>query len=306
MGEPAHPAHSRDDHPEPARHEHGHEHGDVHDHGHGRGHPHEHGSGHGHGHGHPDQHGSGHDHGHGHPDEAERPRTLPQPAADFSGDTGEADAALVAALLAYLARPGEDADRELARVLQGSRLLVPVVPQPGPQGEPAAKGAEMVTMILSSPTGERALPVFSSLAALSAWSPQARPLPVLAEQAALAAAQEDCTVMLIDLGSDHEVVLRPTMLWALAEERPWCPAHADPVVQQAVRAALAGEECVQGATLRQGEPLGAGVLLIELTTTASVTPEQLTELTTRIGGCLARDPQVRPRIDVVRFTRTSG
>jgi hypothetical protein len=47
--------------------------------------------------------------------------------------------------------------------------------------------------------------------------------------------------MLLDCGSGHERVLRPSMVWALAQQRDWLPAHTDPFVTQALSRATADE-----------------------------------------------------------------
>ena len=88
----------------------------------------------------------------------------------------------------------------------------------------------MAVVTLTSPEGQRALPVFSSIAALARWDATARPVPVTSARAAQAAVSERCDVMLLDLGGEHAQVLRPSMVWALAQERPWLPAHEDPFV----------------------------------------------------------------------------
>jgi hypothetical protein len=145
----------------------------------------------------------------------------------FDGDMGEADVDLIAAL--------DDPQDEtgLMRAVAQARLLVPIVAAPSgidDSGEPMAeRSTDMAVVTLTSPDGQRALPVFSSLATLSAWDAAARPSPVTSSRAAQAAVSERCDVMLLDLGSGHECVLRPSMVWALAQQREWLPAHTDPL-----------------------------------------------------------------------------
>ena len=115
---------------------------------------------------------------------------------------------------------------------------MPVVAAPAEvdtSGELAVeKSTDMAAVTLTSPDGQRALPVFSSMAALTRWDPAARPVPVTSARAAQAAVSERCEVMLLDLGAEHAQVLRPSMVWALAQERAWLPAHEDPFVAQAL------------------------------------------------------------------------
>src|SRR4051794_7166280 len=89
-------------------------------------------------------------------------------------DVGEPDPALVAAL-----RAG-DADRVCALLLS-TRLLVPVVAVPA-EGE-----AEMAVPALVNDAGERGLPVFSCLASLREWRPDARPVPMVGTRVIAAA-----------------------------------------------------------------------------------------------------------------------
>jgi hypothetical protein len=171
----------------------------------------------------------------------------------FDGDLGAADPDLLAAL-------GDPQDETaLMRAVAHARLLIPIVfaPQTGadessgllvePSGaitSKAASSTDMAAVTLTSPDGQRAFPVFSSLAALSTWDANARPSPVTSSRAAQAAVFERCEVMLLDLGSGHERVLRPSMVWALAQQRDWLPAHTDPFVAQALSRATVGEEAV--------------------------------------------------------------
>jgi SseB protein N-terminal domain len=100
----------------------------------------------------------------------------------FDGDTGEADPALTAALAA----PGDE--RALVAAVARARLLVPVVAEPTEVDEfgdhLVEKRTDMAAVTLVAPDGTRALPAFTSAAALAAWDPAARPVPVAADRAA--------------------------------------------------------------------------------------------------------------------------
>jgi hypothetical protein len=122
-------------------------------------------------------------------------------------DQGEADAGLAAALAAYDADPVREP--EVLAALATARLLVPVVATRG-ESEGAAemggghgvmsdKSADLATVLMVAPDGRRALLAFTSLAALRRWDPEARPVPVPAETAALAALQDDAEALLIDV-----------------------------------------------------------------------------------------------------------
>jgi hypothetical protein len=212
---------------------------------------------------------------------------------------GEADVDLVAAL--------DDPQDEtvLMHAVAQARLLVPIVAAPSgidDSGELMVEtSTDMAVVTLTSPDGQRALPVFSSLSALSAWDAAARPSPVTSSRAAQAAVSERCDVMLLDLGSGHECVLRPSMVWALAQHREWLPAHTDPFVAQALSRATAEEmdviDCVG-----EGDPAGAGILRVVLRLRPGLDSAQVQALATRVGEQIATDGEARARIDGLAFT----
>ncbi|NNM44656.1 SseB family protein [Knoellia koreensis] len=217
----------------------------------------------------------------------------------FDGDTGAADAALEAAL----ADPGDE--RALMAAVAGARFIVPIVAEPGEvdhSGELAVeKQTDMAAVTLTAPDGTRALPVFSSTAALTAWDPAARPVPVTAARAAQAAVSERCDVIVVDVAGPHTVALRPSMVWALAQQRDWLPAHEDAVVDRAVAAATRGREEVAAYQLENGAP-GEGVLRVVLELRPGLSAEQVQEVATSVGERLATDGEVRARIDGLAFS----
>jgi len=217
----------------------------------------------------------------------------------FDGDLGEADVDLTAAL--------DDPQEEtvLMRAVAQARLLVPILAAPSgidDSGELMVEtSTDMAVVTLTSPDGQRALPVFSSLAALSAWDAAARPSPVTSARAAQAAVSERCDVMLLDLGSGHECVLRPSMVWALAQQREWLPAHTDPFVTQALSRATADEADVIDCVC-ESDPAGAGILRVVLRLRPGLDSAQVQALATRIGEQIATDGEARARIDDLAFT----
>jgi hypothetical protein len=133
---------------------------------------------------------------------ARRQRLLAHPAAP--DDAGGADPALAAALAAYSEDPSREPD--VLAALPGARLLVPVVAELGGQDSGAAadvaggdKSAEMATVLMRGADGRLALLAFTGLEALQAWDPEARPVPVPAPTAALAALQDGAEALLIDV-----------------------------------------------------------------------------------------------------------
>ena len=153
----------------------------------------------------------------------------------FDTDTGAADPALLAALAA----PGDDV--ALMAAVEAGRFLVPIVAEPtevDTSGEHAVDSqVDLAAVTLVAPDGMRALPVFSGIEAVAAWDPEARPVPVTPARAGQAAVSEGCEVIVVDVAGPATRVLRPSMVWALAQQRRWVPAHTDPFVAASVTAA---------------------------------------------------------------------
>ena len=159
----------------------------------------------------------------------------------------------------------------------------------------------MALVTLTGPDGRRALPVFTSVAALAAWDATARPVPVTAARAARAAVAEGCHVVVVDLGGEAPTELRPSMLWALAQETEWHSAHTDPFVAQSVSRAVAEEGDILTHRLEEGEPPGSGVLRVVLGLPAGMPAESVQVLATRVGEQLATDGELRARVDELTF-----
>lgn len=222
----------------------------------------------------------------------------------YADDDGSADPALHAALA------GDDEVAWMA-ALTRARLLVPIVAvatQPDDDGEgqdvqvSGDKGADMAVVTLTSPDGERALPAFTSVAALAAWNPAARPTPVPAAQAAQAAVAERCDVMVLDLGGGSRV-LRPSMVWALAQGRPWTPAYADPFVQQSVSRAAAADDRIGAVRCEAGAP---GELRVVLVLAPGHSRDEVAQIAAGLGERIATDGEARARIDALAFSVQAG
>ncbi|WP_262424175.1 SseB family protein [Brachybacterium sp. Z12] len=152
------------------------------------------------------------------------------------GDDGSVPAELAAALSAHSS--GLDPDREhLVAALAAARVLVPIMAVATETGTTAHgltgdNGADMAMVSITAPDGTTVLPLFTSVAALSAWRNDARPVPVVAPQAAQAAVQEGCTALLLDPATPSEeggpILLPRSVLWALAQGRTWIPRTAIP------------------------------------------------------------------------------
>jgi hypothetical protein len=160
------------------------------------------------------------------------------PASPFAGDDGSADPALTAALLAYASGRADLHDVE--RALLTARVLVPVVAQAAATADSDGHTTHLSTVTIAGRDGRLAQPAFTSLDALRAWNPSARPVPSTAVDVARGAYAAGAVALLLDLGGPVDAVLEGPAMLALAEGRAWLPPAQDPEVLAAVGDALSG------------------------------------------------------------------
>jgi hypothetical protein len=113
-------------------------------------------------------------------------------------------------------------------------------------------------------------------------------------------------VAVVDLGGGAPTELRPSMLWALAQETQWRPAHADPFVAKAVSRAVADEQHVLALRVEEGQPPGGGVLRVVLGLPAGLPGDVVEAVATRVGERLATDGEFRARVDELTFAIEAG
>jgi len=187
-------------------------------------------------------------------------------------DRGDADPQVAAALSAFAA--GQGSEHAALAALATARLLVPVVAvlaeaapadgtAPGPDGTAPGreKASEMALPTLLGSDGRRAVLAFTGLPSLTAWRPDARPVPVTARQVWQAGAQEADAVV-IDIAGPVPFAVDGARLAALAEGRPAPLPHNDPDLQALAGAALAGEPLIAGFALLPGS--GGGDLTVQV------------------------------------------
>ncbi|WP_426595381.1 SseB family protein [Cellulomonas sp. McL0617] len=174
-------------------------------------------------------------------------RELP-PSSPFAGDDGTADPAVAAALAAVADGRGGTAD--VVAALRGTRVLVPVLAELEVEdvvvhdghAHTVDKEASAGIVALQAPDGRRALPVFTSVAAMTAWRADARPVPSDVARAALSAVTEGWEVLVVDPGGPTTVLLPRPAVWALAQQQAWDPAVGpgglDPSIREAIVSAV--------------------------------------------------------------------
>lgn len=244
--------------------------------------------------------------------------------ADDDGTTPEHVAAAVAGLrrAASAAAAAQSAAEHWAAVadiaeahaavieaLGTARVLVPMLAEAGdlgltPEGKTVEKTQELSIVTVAAPDGRRVLPVFSSVDTLTKWHEEARPIPVPATQAALAAVQEETDLIILDAATaDAEYGIRRPALRALALGERYVPAWADEEVLAAFRAAVAGEPAVTELWLAPGDPEGR-LLAPEVDVHVRLAPgldrNALTALLERAQAGWASSEIIAERVDSMR------
>jgi hypothetical protein len=208
---------------------------------------------------------------------------------DAAGDDGSAPAELAEALARFHAREaGEESVIDAIRV---SRLLIPLVTELGEsevnaRGHTIDKTQELSIITVAGPDGRTVLPAFSSTAAMTAWNRLARPVPADAVRVALAAAQENTDLVVLDPTSPGEFVIRRPALWAIAQSLPWTPSYASRLVADAFTASIATELSVLTVALSAGDPLAkleGPELVVRLELVDGLTQPDLDAILSRLG-----------------------
>lgn len=224
------------------------------------------------------------------------------PAAN---DDGSADTRLVEAVLRFRSR--ELGMSEVVAALGSARLLVPLVTERGdegigPHGQLVDKTQELALVTVAGPDGRTVLPVFSSVATMRTWNPIARPIPVAAPQAALAAAADELGAIVLDPGSPTEFALRRTAFQALATGARFVPCFGDEKVLDAFLTATAGESAVRAVQLAPGDPdarLAGPELVVQLALENGLDRADLDALLVRLGDAWAASEMIASRVDSI-------
>ncbi|WP_321575200.1 SseB family protein [Oerskovia douganii] len=227
-------------------------------------------------------------------------KALP-PSSGVADDDGSADPALVGVLADFAA--GAASLTEVVAQLARTRLLIPVLAEleksgVGEHGQKVDKEASAGVVALEAPDGRRALPVFSSVASMAAWRPDARQVPVDAPRAALSAVSEDWSLLVLDPAGPVTVLVPRPAVWALAQGKDWAPAVMDGTVVPDVAAAITG--AVQGiehvAAVRAETGRSAEVAVV-LSIDSGLDRRGLDAVLARVNAALAGSDVVSERVD---------
>ena len=224
----------------------------------------------------------------------------------FAGDDGKADEALIDAIIKL--QSGSGTQVEVIDAFRKARVLIPLLAKLGEAGEGAHgqtvdKSAELSIVTVETPDQQNALPVFSSVEAMNAWNPTARPVPHSATKAALAAAAEGNTRIVLDPGSPSEFVIRRPAIEAIARELPWTPSYEDVEVSRAFDQALAGNPELAGWSIAGGDPLSvlaSAEVELTLSLARTLSQEEFDALMQKIAKSISESEVIAQRVDSLR------
>ena len=221
-------------------------------------------------------------------------------------DDGSASPPLLEALRRFRAR--EIGEEGVVDAVRDSRLLVPLITELGEAGTSAAgvtidKSQELSIITVAGPDGRNVLPIFTSAAAMAAWNPAARPVPSDAVRVALAAAQENTDLVVLDPTGPTEFVIRRPALWAVAQSQPWTPSYASRTVADAFARSIGSELSVLSVMLSAGDPggrLAGPELVVRLELVDGLTQAELDATLARLAARWAADDAIATGVDSLR------
>jgi len=221
-------------------------------------------------------------------------------------DDGSAPTSLLAALVRF--RDREAGEESVVDAIRSSRLLIPLLTalgdaDVGPTGLVIDKTQELSIITVAGPDGRSVLPVFSSAAAMRSWNPEARPVPSDGVRVALAAAQENTDLVVLDPTADTEFVIRRPALWAIAQSKPWTPSYASRQVADAFASSIATELSVLGIDLTAGDTearLAGPELIVRLILVDGLTQVELDATLARLAARWSASDVIATQVDSLR------
>jgi hypothetical protein len=138
---------------------------------------------------------------------------------------------------------------------------------------------------------------------MTAWNALARPVPADAVRVALAAAQEETDLVVLDPTGETEYVIRRPALWAIAQSTPWTPSYASQPVARAFRDSIATELSVLGVSLAAGDPqarLAGPELIVRLELIDGLTQVELDATLARLAARWSASDAIATGVDSLR------
>lgn len=225
-----------------------------------------------------------------------------------AGDDGTASPLLREALSRFRSR--EAGEEAVVDALRTARLLVPLVTELGEgdhglgnHGLAIDKSQELSIITVAGPDGRRVFPVFSCTEAMAGWDASARPVPADAMRIALAAAQDNTDLVILDPTAPTEFLIRRPALWAIAQAMPWTPSYASRTVARAFEESIATELSVLAVSLVAGDPearMTGPELVVRLELIAGLTQAELDATLSRLAARWSASDAIATGVDSLR------
>ncbi len=226
--------------------------------------------------------------------------------SEFAGDDGSTPEALVAAY----AQTDSHRLSAIVAALADSRVLIPVVAKIDKMEEPEYEGqivgdkeshAAMVTV--AAPDGRAALPVFSSTTAMAQWREDSRPVPVNARRAALAAATEADSLLVLDPGTENATLIPASAVAAIAKGEQWRSALFDDEVHQAIARIV---ESIPAAVRAEVQPGKDAEIRIVLALRPGLDKVAVINASNHMSAALGSTPIITERVDSLELSITTA
>lgn len=228
----------------------------------------------------------------------------------FSGDSGEADAGLLDALERVRREPLDPAShRAVITALSGTRLYAPIVPmgldqEVGEHGLMVDNSSEMAMVRLQAEDGRECTPGFSAIPPLTAWHPDARPVPIESERLVLGAIEADSQLLVLDPGAETSFLLRRPAMFAFVKGEEWTPSWADAEVGRRLVAISQSFDWLTRLEVSPGShsvTIGGPELGISLGVESEVPPEEVQRFQQAIAG----DEELVEKVDSLAIRLTT-
>ncbi|MEN9751672.1 MAG: hypothetical protein RLZZ600_719 [Actinomycetota bacterium] len=208
----------------------------------------------------------------------------------FADDDGSAPVEFIAAMKEfrsheYLSTERAEAHARAIEVIKSSRLLAPLVAEAGDigfteEGLKVDKTQELALVYVAGPNGEKTLPVFSNVATMYAWNPDARPIPVDGLRVAASVIHDGAEMVVIDPGDVSEIAIRIKTLEAMVAGRAWVPPQIDSEIIAAFKDSADGQVFVRGVRLIAGDPDARGIeneLVVQISLVPNLAQDQVVQ-----------------------------
>jgi hypothetical protein len=195
---------------------------------------------------------------------------------------------LLTALDAFRADPAREV--EVVAALAQARVFAPVVAV-------SDEAAHLALITVTHPDGRRAMPVFASVAALTQWRADARPVPVSGQRAAQAAVAEGCDLLDLDPAGPVSYLVRRPAVWALGRGDEWTPSYADHSLADEVAAICAAE-----GLLSRCEPGTGAELRVVIGHPEGLPGPELDQTISRLSRRLAASERFAAGVDSVEIS----